>query len=67
MYVRVPEKLSEIHSKVLVFSNLGDNIQFLVKVGDKFVPLFLYTLGPCLLDWRILGLWNVFLTVFQAS
>ena len=30
MYVRVPGKLSEIHSKVLVFSNLGDNIQFLV-------------------------------------
>ena len=30
MYVRVPGKLSEIHSKVLVFSNPGDNIQFLV-------------------------------------
>ena len=66
MYVREPEKLSEIHSKVLVFSNVGDNIQFLVKLRDRFVPLFLHILGPCLLDWRTLGFWNVFLTVFQA-
>ena len=42
--------LSEIHSKVLVFSNPGDNIQFLVKLRDRFVPLFLHILGPCLLD-----------------
>ena len=40
MYVRVPGKLSEIHSKVLVFSNPGDNIQFLVKLRDRFAPLF---------------------------
>ena len=40
MYVRVPGKLSEIYSKVLVFSNPGDNIQFLVKLWDEFVPLF---------------------------
>ena len=66
MYVRVPGKLSEIHSKVAVFSNPGDNIRFLVKLRDRFVPLFLHILGPCLLDWRRLGLWNVFLTVFQA-
>ena len=65
-YVRVPGKLSEIHSKVLVSSNLGDNIQFLVKLRDRFAPLFLHILGLCLLDWRTLGLWNVFLTVFQA-
>ena len=66
MYVRVPGKLSEIHNKVLVFSNLGDNIQLLVKLRDRFVALFLHMLGPCLLDWRTLGLWNVFLTDFQA-
>ena len=40
MYVRVPGKLSEVHSKVLVSSNLGDNIWFLVKLRDRFVPLF---------------------------
>ena len=66
MYVRVPGKLSEIHFKVLVFSNPGDNIRFLVKLQDRFVPLFLHILGPCLLDWRTLGLWNVFLRVVQA-
>ena len=66
MYVRVPGKLSEIRSKVLGFSNPGDNIRFLVKLRDRFVPWFLHILGPCLLDWRTLGLWNVFLTVFQA-
>ena len=56
MYVRLPGKLSEIRSKVLGFSNPGDNIRFLVKLRDRFVPLFLYILGPCLLDWRTLGL-----------
>ena len=66
MYVRVPGKLSEIHSKVLVFSNPGDNIKFLVKLQERFVPLFLLILGPCLLDWRALGLLNVSLTVIQA-
>ena len=66
MYVSVPGKLSEIHSKVLGFSNPGDIIRFLVKLRDIFVPSFLHILGPCLLDWRTLGLWNVFLTVFQA-
>ena len=40
MYVRVPGKLSEVHSKVLVSSNLGDNIWFLVKLRDRFVPLY---------------------------
>ena len=59
-------KLSEIHHKVLVFSNLGDNMRFLVKLRDRFVPLFLHNLGPCLLDWRTLGLLNVSLTVIQA-
>ena len=62
MYVRVPGKLSDIHFKVLVFSNPGDNIQFLGKLRDTFVPFILHNLGPCLLDWRTLGLWNVFLT-----
>ena len=66
MYARVPGKLSEIRSKVLGFSNPGDNTQFLVKLRDRFVPLFLHILGPCLLDWRTLGLCNVFLTVFQV-
>ena len=66
MYVRVPGKLSEIHSKVLVFSNPGDNIKFLVKVRDRFAPLFLHLSGPCFLDWRQTRLWNVFLIVFQA-
>ena len=66
MYVKVPGKLSEIYFKVLVFSNPGDNIQILGKLRDRFVPLILHISGPCLLDWRTLGLWNVFLTVFQA-
>ena len=39
---------------------------FLVKLRDRCVPWFLHILGPCLLDWRTLGLWNVFMTVFQA-
>ena len=54
MYVRVPGKLSEINFKVLVFSNPGDNIKFLGKLRDRFVPLILNILGPCLLDWRTL-------------
>ena len=66
MYVRVPGKLSDIQSKVMVFSNPGDNIQLLVELRDRYVFLLLHILGPCLLDWRTLGLWNVFLTVFQA-
>ena len=66
MCVRVPGKLSEIRSKVLGFFNPGDNIRFLVKLRNRFVPLFLHILGHCLLDWSTLGLWNVFLTVFQA-
>ena len=66
MSVKVPGKLSEIRSKALVFSNPGDKIQLLVKLRDRFVPLFLNILGPCLLDWTTLGLWNVVLTVFQA-
>ena len=37
MYVRVPGKLSDIHSKVMVFSNPGDNIQLLGKLRDRFV------------------------------
>ena len=64
--VRVPGNLLEIHAKVLVFSNPGDNIQLLVKLWDRFVPLFLHILGPCLQYWRTMGLWNVVLTVFQA-
>ena len=39
-YVRVHGKLSEIHCKVPLFSNPGDNIHFLVKVRDRFVPLY---------------------------
>ena len=39
-YVRVHGKMSEIHCKVPLFSNPGDNIHFLVKVRDRFVPLF---------------------------
>ena len=66
MFVRVPGKLSKVHSKVLVFSNPGDNIRFLVKLRDRFVPLFSYILGPCPLDWRSIGLCNVFLKIFQA-
>ena len=65
MHIRVPGKLSKIYSKVLVFSNLGDNIRFLGKLRDRLFPLFFHILGHCLLDWRRLGLWNVFLTVFQ--
>ena len=46
--VRVHGKLSEIHYKVLLFSNPGDNICFLVKVRDRFVPLYFtfYDLVP---------------------
>ena len=70
MHIRVPGKLLEIYSKVLVFSNLGplvgDNIWFLGKLRDGLVPLFLHILGHRLLDWRTLGPWNAFLTVFQA-
>ena len=67
MSVRMPGKLSEIHSKVLVFSNPGDNIQLLVKLWDTFVPLFLHILRPCLQDWRTMGLWNVVLTVCPGT
>ena len=42
MHIRMPGKLSEICSKVLVFSNTGDNIQFLVKLRDRLVP-FVFT------------------------
>ena len=66
MHIRVPGKLSEIYSKVLVFSNPRDNIRFFGKLRDRLVPLFSHISGHCLLDWRTLGLWNVFLTVFQA-
>ena len=41
-YVRVPGKLSETYSKVRVFSNPGENIQFLGKLQDRFVPLLLH-------------------------
>ena len=44
----------------------GTISNFFVKLQDRFVPLFLHILGPFLLDWRTSGLWNVFLTVFQA-
>ena len=50
MHIRVPGKLSEIYSKVLVFSNQGDNIRFLGKLRDRLVPLFLHIIGHCLLD-----------------
>ena len=62
----MPGKFKYIHLNVSLFSNHRDNISFLVKVWDIFVPLLLHILGPCLLDWRTTGLWNVFLTVFQA-
>ena len=65
-YVRVPGKLSEVYSKVLLFPNPGDNIHFLVKVRDTFIPLFLHILGHCPLDWRTTGQQDVFLAVFQA-
>ena len=49
MYVRVLGKLSEIHSKVLWFSNPGDNILFLVKLRDGFFP---FLVEPASAVWR---------------
>ena len=39
MHIRIPGKLSEIYSKVVVFSNPGDNIRFLGNLRDRLVPL----------------------------
>ena len=65
-FVKAPGKLSHINLNVSLFSNPGDNTRFCVKVQDRFVHQFLNISGPCPLDWRTTGLWNVFLTVFQA-
>ena len=40
MYIRVPGKLSEIHSKVRFFSNPGDKVLKCKIRGDKSVPYF---------------------------
>ena len=38
-YVRVPGKLSEIHSKVPMFSNPGDKVQKCVKTRRQICPV----------------------------
>ena len=40
-FVRVPVKMSYVHLNVLLFSDPGDNICFLVRVRDRFVHWFL--------------------------
>ena len=60
------KSLQKMISKDPMFCNPGDKVLNGVKRRGQICPVILQAIGYCPLDWRTPGLWNVFLTVFQA-
>ena len=55
-YVRLPGKLSEIHSKVPMFFNSGDKVLKCVKIRGQICHIIYQEIGYCPLDWRTQGI-----------